>query len=72
MKSYISRKLPLETRITDQIADLRVADVTEPILTADIAGVESRCEISHLQMGLSAYRRARLLTTPSANNHRTG
>jgi hypothetical protein len=38
MKSYISRKLPLETRITDQIAELRV---TEPIVTVAPARVET-------------------------------
>src|SRR5580704_17463043 len=65
MKSYISRKLPLETRITDQIAVLRFA-VTEAILTGDTARVEASCEISHPQVSMSAYRRVRVLTTSSA------
>ena len=59
MKSYISRKLPLETRITDQIAVLRFANVTDPILTVDSARVEKSCEISHPQVSVSAYRRVR-------------
>src|SRR5580692_3279482 len=65
MKSYISRKLPLETRITDQIAVLRFA-VTEAILTGDTARVEASCEISHPQVSMSAYRRVRVLTTSTA------
>jgi hypothetical protein len=34
MKSYISRKFPLETRITDQIAALRLGEFTKLIVTA--------------------------------------
>jgi hypothetical protein len=33
--------LPLETRITDQIAVLRFSEVTEPILTSDSPRVET-------------------------------
>src|ERR1700722_2854528 len=65
MKSYISRKLPLETRITDQMADFRFSNVTEPILTVYSAGVEACCEIPHLQVSMSAYRRIGVLITPS-------
>jgi hypothetical protein len=40
MKSYISRKFPLETRTTELIADVRFATLTGTILTAALRGVE--------------------------------
>jgi len=41
MKSYISRKLPLETRITDHTADFRLREFTQAILTAAVHRVET-------------------------------
>ncbi len=64
LKSYVFMKLPLESRITDQIADLRFNGVTEPNLTVEHKRVETSCEISHRQLSLSAYRRVSGLATP--------